>query len=953
MIIIDQVNINSVNNKKTELGLLADKRNNCSAHIICLNDTRLTKSKSLKIKGYKTLRKDHFSGKARAGGVAILVKNGLRFSEVTCDISEMLLIEIETDGCILRVGTLYLHPGEIIHQQHFDTALQGNAQTRMTTVLMGDLNAHTGLGKRRKLDRAGVALNNLAETNGFRIANDDSPTFYATNCNSSSCIDICLIKSHASSMTGYWKTDGECGSDHLITSLSLEFNARAESRKIVTTNWADVRDRLKMFKPVVRLSNKTEVEESIESIGKGLREAVEASSRVRKVMTRENICLSKHTENLIRLRRKLNKIRKEWENDDKPTDVIRHISNILNRDIKRNVKREVEAGTARRIDDITEEKDAAKSWRNLRDLAPCIGKAKTDAVTCGIEDAHGVLQKEDNAIARIHADRLADAHSFPSSSHFSAENLNRVEDELKQTNLNADFSKIDERIIHAPGDHFVDEDRIGRHGKRFPPIIHHDKITTNEILHHLKKKKSKSAGGEDGITYKLLKHSGRDLLQTLARLFTVLLVAGYFPECWKTVRVSMIPKPGKDLRKSKNWRPISLSSCLSKILECCIKERIEIERSKRRVKDNIYQAAYKQGRSTHEHVVRLSEDVMHGFARQQSTLAVFLDVAAAFDKVWVRGLIWKIIKVQLPRPLLSIIYGFLTGRSLKVKVGEATSTKVKMEAGTPQGAVLSPTLFNMFMDDLVECLSPDPSIKLAQYADDIAIWTENSCPKTAELKMNAALQKIAVWTSKWRITLAPEKSVFMLFSRRPTHRRVDIELMLLGKKVSRVSNHRFLGVKFDDKLQWTNQVDEMIGAAIPRINALKSLAAKSIWKHPKWILKIHDAVVNSIWKYGAPAFCAMGPHLWDKITRCHARAARSYCGVPSFVSYQTVCDHLGIDPIKEELISFAKKRIKNLIAFSPFGRELINTRRTAVQGIYKSVIESIISDEEADLMREP
>ena len=69
-----------------------------------------------------------------------------------------------------------------------------------------------------------------------------------------------------------------------------------------------------------------------------------------------------------------------------------------------------------------------------------------------------------------------------------------------------------------------------------------------------------------------------------------------------------------------------------------------------------------------------------------------------------------------------IHYGFLTGRLLKVKVGEAISTKIKMEAGTPQGAVLSPTLFNIFMDDLVDCLNYDQSIKLAQYADDIAIW---------------------------------------------------------------------------------------------------------------------------------------------------------------------------------------------------------------------------------------
>ena len=950
-IIIDQVNINSVNNKKTELGLLADKRKNSCAHVIFLNDTRLTKSKSLKIKGYRTLRKDHHSGKARPGGVAILAKNEIKFSEVTCDIDEMLLIEIDCGGYALRIGTLYLHPGELMQQRHFDAAFHDQTSARTTTVIMGDLNAHTGLGKKRKLDRAGIVLKNLAESNGFRIANDDSPTFYATNCNTSSCIDICLIKSHASSMTCSWKTDGECGSDHLITSLSLDFHIKAESRKIVTTNWANVREQLKSFQPILRLSSRMEVEESIESFGRGLREAVEASSKTKRVMTRDNVCLSKHTEDLIKIRRKLNKIRKEWENDDKPTEVIRHMGNILNKDIKRNIKREVEANLAQKITEITEEKDAAKSWRSLKDIAPCIGKTRSSLVSNGIEDANGNLQKEDTTIASVHADRLSNAHSFPAAPHFSVENLNKVNDELKNVNLAADFSKIDEVTLNGPGSQFEDENRIGRYGKRYPPIFHPDRITTNEILHHLKRKKNKSAGGEDRITYKLLKHCSRNLLQNLARLFTVLLVAGYFPECWKTVRISMIPKPGKDLKKSKNWRPISLSSCLSKIMECCIKERIEIERSKRRIKDNIYQAAYKQGRSTHEHVLRLSEDVMHAFAHQQSTMAVFLDVSAAFDKVWVQGLIWKVMKLQLPRPLLSIIYGFLTGRSLKVKVGEATSTNIKMEAGTPQGAVLSPTLFNIFMDDLVDCLSSDQSIKLAQYADDIAIWTSDSCPKSAELRVNMALKRIAEWTSKWRISLAPEKSVFMLFSRRPTHRRETFDLRLFGEKIQRVPSHRFLGVKFDDKLSWTSQVDEMLGAAMPRINALKSLAAKSIWQHTDWILKVHNAVVNSIWKYGAPAFSSMGPHLWDKITKSHARAVRSYAGVPNFVNYETICDHLGINSIKDEIISFARKRIKNIISFSPFGRELLNARRSTVHGIYKSVTEVVISNEDAEFMR--
>ena len=108
-LIIGQININSVNNKKSEVCLLL---NECvDIDILCINDTRLTKSRRLKFKGYKTVRKDHKSGKPKAGGVAMLIKNSLKFYEQECDIEEMLVVETANG---VRIATAYLHPGEVI-----------------------------------------------------------------------------------------------------------------------------------------------------------------------------------------------------------------------------------------------------------------------------------------------------------------------------------------------------------------------------------------------------------------------------------------------------------------------------------------------------------------------------------------------------------------------------------------------------------------------------------------------------------------------------------------------------------------------------------------------------------------------------------------------------------------------------------------------------------------------
>ena len=946
-LIIEQVNINSCNNKKGEITHHLDSLKDSDGIIFCLNDTRLSKNKSIKVKGFKTIRNDHSSGKSVPGGVAILHKNKMAINEIPTQIDEMLIVELKFNNKTYRISTIYLHDGSVLTQSHFD-ALEKDAPKNTIFIIIGDMNAHCGIDKRQKIDKRGRIVNNLIEVNSYQLMNNDTPTYYASHKSTTSCIDLCLVKANSAGNSLKWSTGEPCGSDHVITRLDIECNYSSASKIIKKTNWARVREELQHFEPVIRCGNISEVDETIDELGSTLRAVVEKHSNSRKIMTRDNIALSTETQNLIKFRRKLNRLRKDWESVGKPTETTRRVMNYLNREIKRQIKKDVEIKTASKLNSLWDEKDAGKLWRDLKEMEPDLGKGKTEASSCGIFDANGILQKEDDALAAIHLNRLATAHSFPSDPKFDDSFKQKIDNEVaNEIPTDAtDFSRVNDTLRNAPSSSFFETERIGQHGRKLPPVIHDEKITSNELYHFLRKKKNKSAGGEDGINYKILKHAGKNVINNMAKLFTVLLVAGYFPIAWRSVRISMIPKGNKDLKQAKNWRPISLSSCMSKLFECSIKERIEKEKLKRKIKENELQAAYKRGRNCLEHVLRLTEDVTHGFANGECTVATFLDVAGAFDKVWINGLIWKILKLKLPKPLVGVIKGFLTERSLKVKVGHKLSPTLKMEAGTPQGAVLSPTLFNLFVDDLRESLNLH-DVYLAQYADDIALWCTSKDPKEAQEKMNDALKKIAEWTTKWRIGLAPEKSVFMKFTRRPTQKKVPLKLNLLGTEVKQVSSHKFLGVNLDDRMEWNHHFKQMIGSATPRINALKRLAAKSIWQRPEWILKIHDAVVNSIWKYAAVVTCTVKKSLWDNIVKCHARSIKAYCGVPNSMSYERLCDTIGIKPIKQELMEFGQKRLRAIISFSPFGERILGCRRQNVTGLYKSPSEVLIDDAEA------
>ena len=190
----------------------------------------------------------------------------------------------------------------------------------------------------------------------------------------------------------------------------------------------------------------------------------------------------------------------------------------------------------------------------------------------------------------------------------------------------------------------------------------------------------------------------------------------------------------------------------------------------------------------------------------------------------------------------------------------------------------------------------------------------------------------------------------MHFSCRPTIRNTKLDIKLIGEYVKQVSSHRFLGVKFDDRLEWKTHINEMVNSATPRINALKRLAAKSIWKNPQWILRVHEAVVNSIWKFGVIGYATAGVGIWNTIIQCHSRCVKAYCGLPNYVGYSTVCNALGIKNIKDELLAFGKKRLCAIAAFSPFGPEIMTNRRFDATGIYKSPSEVLLNNDEARIL---
>ena len=162
-------------------------------------------------------------------------------------------------------------------------------------------------------------------------------------------------------------------------------------------------------------------------------------------------------------------------------------------------------------------------------------------------------------------------------------------------------------------------------------------------------------------------------------------------------------------------------------------------------------------------VLEPSQSIMKSFNREEHVVAAFLDVEKAFDNVWHDGLRYKIFQLDLPTKMTLWLSDFLVGRLIQVNVNNFFFNQINPKTGVPQGSVLSPLLFLIYVNDL-----PAPHQKqnsLSQFADDTAQWAFSLNIHIAAKLLQQDLLKLAMWCAKWRVKLNPDKTKVIIFSR--------------------------------------------------------------------------------------------------------------------------------------------------------------------------------------------
>lgn len=260
-----------------------------------------------------------------------------------------------------------------------------------------------------------------------------------------------------------------------------------------------------------------------------------------------------------------------------------------------------------------------------------------------------------------------------------------------------------------------------------------------------------------------LKKYSSILAQPLTHLINISIKSGQFPDGWKTAQVIPLLKSG-DAEIISNYRPISLLPVFSKVLEKIVSEQLM-----HHLETNHYlhplQFGFRHNHSTESATCLLTENIKHSLNKGHVVGAVFLDLKKAFDTVNHDILISKPSKFNLSKQSLSWFDSYLKGREQCVTIHSVRSTFLKIETGIPQGTVLGPILFSLYINDLPDVC---PDIGLQMYADDTVVYASGkTCTFVAE-KLNANLDKISTWLSSCCLILNTKKTNCVLLHQKTT-----------------------------------------------------------------------------------------------------------------------------------------------------------------------------------------
>ena len=414
-------------------------------------------------------------------------------------------------------------------------------------------------------------------------------------------------------------------------------------------------------------------------------------------------------------------------------------------------------------------------------------------------------------------------------------------------------------------------------------------LTPFEVESVLKTLSIGKASGPNGTSSRILRELSSELSIPFCSLFNQSLRTGNVPTSYKEANVCPTPKKG-DTSLLTNYRPISLLNSEAKVLE-----RLVFKYFFNHLRDNNLLTSLQSGFIPGDSTVNQLTFLYHTFCKAldsgKEVRAVFCDISKAFDRVWHAGLLHKLRVAGVTGEVLAWFKSYLINRKQRVVLPGAVSDWTSICAGVPQGSILGPLLFLLYINDIVT----DIGSNIRLFADDTSLYIVVDNPVEAANCLNNDLNKITQWAARWLVSFNPTKTESIIISRK-LNRIQHPPIFMRNHQIVEVDYHKHLGIYFSNDCTWHYHIDHIKEKAWFRINVMRKLKFRL---DRKSLETIYITFIRPLLEYGDV--------IWDNCTqyekleldKIQNEAARIVTGATKLVSINALYNEIQWDTLEK------------------------------------------------------